>query len=318
MGEFRMDFSSKEKNFISAVVYVHNDENRIEKFIRMIDKELNSNFQKYEIIFVNDCSSDGTVEVIKKYTEQFNLSAVSVLNMSYYQGVELAMNAGVDLAIGDFVYEFDSTVMDYNSEIIMTIYRESLKGNDIVSASCKGNMKLSSKLFYSIFNRYSNVQYALETETFRILSRRAINRVHSISKTIPYRKAVYANCGLNVKNIKYDKSSNDDASIKSSGSEKRKLATDALVLYTDIAYRFTSTLTILMMLITIIVGIYTVVIFIGGTPIAGWTTLMLFLAFGFFGLFSILSMVLKYLSVLLDLTFKKKKYVFESIEKITK
>ena len=45
---------------------------------------------------------------------------------------------------------------------------------------------------------------------------------------------------------------------------------------------------------------------------------MLFLGFGFFGMFAILTMVLKYLSILVDLTFKRQKYVFESIEKISK
>ena len=64
--------------------------------------------------------------------------------------------------------------------------------------------------------------------------------------------------------------------------------------------------------------IYTVVIYLSGSPVAGWTTTMLFLGFGFFGMFAILTLILKYLSILVDLTFKRQKYVFESIEKISK
>ena len=45
------------------------------------------------------------------------------------------MNAGVDLAIGDFVFEFDTVCMDYKTELLMQVYRRSLEGFDIVSAS---------------------------------------------------------------------------------------------------------------------------------------------------------------------------------------
>lgn len=43
----------------------------------------------------------------------------------------------------------------------------------------------------------------MSTESFRVLSRRVINRIDSMNKTIPYRKVVYANCGLKTDNIKY-------------------------------------------------------------------------------------------------------------------
>lgn len=311
--------NSKENNFISAVVYVHNNEGQIEKFIQMLSQLLDNNFLKYEIIMVNDCSSDKTVEKIKEFAERLRNSVVSILNMSYYQGLELSMNAGVDLAIGDFVFEFDCVDVDYSEDVIMQIYYESLKGFDIVSASANRKLKLTSAIFYKLFNKYSNIQYTLETEAFRILSRRAVNRVHSMSKTIPYRKAVYANCGLDIKTLKYvSVREYKQPTSKESRKMKRELATNSLVLYTDLAYRFTSIMTMLMIVVTIAVGVYTVTIFLTGHPIAGWTTLMLFLAFGFFGLFAILSMILKYLVVILNLTFKKQKYVFESIDKISK
>lgn len=316
-----MASKAKEKNFASVVVYIHNNEKQVEAFVKTIFKVFDANFLKYEVIFVDDSSEDNSIEQIKKYTncEQHN-SVISILNMSYYQGLELSMNAGVDLAIGDFVFEFDNINIDYPEEMIMNVYNEALTGFDIVSASSDGNKRIISSIFYNIFNKYSNIQYALETESFRVLSRRAINRVHSQSKTIPYRKAVYANCGLELKSLKYSPTKNDNKHEKSKliNKSNKTIAINAIVLYTDIAYRFTSIMTMVMMLITIVVGIYTIAIFITGNPIAGWTTLMLFLAFGFFGLFTILSMILKYLSVILDLSFKKQKYVFESIEKITK
>ena len=123
---------NKEKNFISAVIYVHNAEKRIEKFLRTVLEVLEENFEHSEIICVNDNSQDNSVDVIKKVSQDATISSVSVLNMSYFHGLEMSMNAGMDLTIGDFVFEFDSTVLDFDKEEIMEVYRRSLKGYDIV------------------------------------------------------------------------------------------------------------------------------------------------------------------------------------------
>ena len=53
-------------------------------------------------------------------------------------------------------------------------------------------------------------------------------------------------------------------------------------------------------------------------PVAGWTTTILFLSVVFFGLFAILTVIIKYLQIIVDLVFKRKHYSFESIEKLTK
>jgi len=316
---FAYDNLNKEKNFASAVVYVHDNENSIKVFIKNLNDVLKENFAKYEIIFINDASTDNSTGEIKEYADMIQNAVISILNMSYYQGLELSMNAGVDLSIGDFVYEFDTVEIDYDMKVIMEIYDQSLKGYDIVSASSRSKQKVSSSLFYWIFNKYAHNQYMLGTESFRILSRRAINRVHAMSKTIPYRKAVYANCGLKIDMVKYD--STKTVLYEKSKNKlrmKQEVAVDSLILFTTLAYKFAIAMTILMMLITVIAAIYAVVIFILGSPIAGWTTTILFLAFSFFGLFAILAIIIKFLSILVNLVFKKQKYVFESIEKISK
>ena len=66
------------------------------------------------------------------------------------------------------------------------------------------------------------------------------------------------------------------------------------------------------------VVIYTISIFMTKQPVAGWTTMMLLLSIGLFGIFSILAIIIRYLSIIIELIFKKQKYMIESIEKITK
>ncbi|MDP4118454.1 MAG: glycosyltransferase [Bacillota bacterium] len=309
----------KENNFISAVIYIHNNEKQISEFLKKTHSVLEENFKHYEIICVDDYCMDGSVDCIRKFANTINQSVISIIHMSYYQGRELSMNAGIDLAIGDFVLEFDTVMMDYEPDLVMQVYFKSLEGFDVVNAVPKGKCKKSSKLFYAIFNRFSNPQYILTTESFRITSRRVINRVHAASKTIPYRKALYSKSGLKQARIDYKPVvSLCERDTTESKKVKKELAMDSIILFTDVAYRFSIVMSVLMMLSTILVGVYTMVIFLSGTPQAGWTTTMFFLSFCFFGVFVVLSIMLKYLSLIVNLIFKKSKYIFESIEKISK
>ena len=300
----------KEKTFISAVVYFHNDTASAIQFLEQIDSELSSSFENYEYVLVNDACADDTIERIKIWSQGIE-APVTILHMSLYHGVEDAMNAGIDAAIGDFVYEFDSTQMPYNKELIIEAYRKSISGNDIVCV-CPDQVNVDSRLFYRIFNANSRSAYIIQTDAFRIVSRRAINRVHSSHVYMPYRKAAYASCGLRIFTLSFS------GNVSNNQRSKISLAVDSLALYTNVGYKISIWITLFMMLVSVIELVYTVVIYFIGKPIAGWTTTMIVISFGFLGLFFILSIVIKYLSINLDMTFRKQKYLIESVEKIQK
>lgn len=310
---------NREKNFISAVVYVHNAENRIEPFLNAIIMTLEENFEHSEIICVNDCSDDSSVQAIKRCSEKAVNTSVSLINMSFFHGLELAMDAGMDLAIGDFVYEFDNTYLDFDPEMIMKVYRHSLTGYDIVSASPDKKEKLSSRLFYKVFDRFSELSYKMTTESFRILSRRVINRISSMNKAIPYRKAIYAGSGLKTDNLKYEvKAMRQDKADPRENRYRASLAVDTLILFTELGYRFAFWMTSAMMLISVFMIFYTLIVYFIGHPIEGWTTTVMFLSVAFLGLFGILTIIVKYLQIIVDMVFKRKHYNYESIEKLTK
>lgn len=312
---------NKEKNFMSAVIYVHNAEKNIAEFLQTVIRIMEDNFEHSEIICINDSSDDSSLVKIREISKLAKMTNVSVLNMSYFHGIELAMNAGVDLAIGDFVLEFDTPVFDFDPEEVMHVYLRALEGYDIVSASPDRGQKFSSKLFYFIFDKFTDLSYKMYTESFRVLSRRVINRISSMNKTIPYRKAVYANCGLRTDNIVYRSSSSGELSREKISREERKyrsrLAIDTLILFTEVGYRFSMMMTVMMILTALGMALYSVVIYVTGTPVEGWTTMILFLAFSFFGLFGILTIIIKYLQILVDLVFRRKRYSYEGIEKLT-
>ena len=311
--------NNKEKNFVSAVIYVRNNAAEIAPFVKAVALVLEENFEKSEIICVNDFSGDESVRIIKDLSGEIKSTCISILNMSYFHGVEVAMTAGVDLAIGDFVFEFDSAVLDFNPDEIMKVYRKSLEGFDIVSASPDKTRRASSRFFYSIFNRFANLNYKMTSERFRILSRRVINRIASMNRAVPYRKPVYAACGLKTANLTYAVTAkvreNEDFFIK---KYRRTLAGDSFIIFTDLGYRVSMLITSLMLFFTIGVGAYSLAFKFLKNPVPGWTSTILVLSVSMFFVFAVLTIVLKYLQILVNLVFKKAQYSFESIEKLTK
>ena len=307
--------NSKEKNFVSIVAYVHNNENEIADFFSRIHAIVDNNFDNYEFIFVNDNSYDQSIKELKEVHKTCFVKSVNIIHMSVFQGIEMCMNAGVDLAVGDFVFEFDNLTIDYPETLVMDVYKKSLEGLDIVGASPEKQGPLTSRLFYALFNKYAFSRYKIRTERFRILSRRAINRVKSLSQTIPYRKAIYANSGLKYETLIFQ-------SLKRYASKhpkkyKQDLAIDTLILFTNIGYRFSIILSVSLLFFTFFAILYTLIVYFGmNKPVEGWTTTMLLLSTGFSGVFVILSILIKYLSILVNLVFDKKRYLIESVEKL--
>lgn len=302
----------KEKNFVSAVVYLRDEEKTAVPFLSELDAQLSAHFDQYEIVAVNDSSRDDTVNLVRDYAKANLNKPLTIVHMSLQQGLELCMNAGLDMAIGDFVYEFDSTVMQYDSGLIWQAYQKALEGNDVVSV-CPSRSKGSSKLFYKVFNAFHRSPYKLHTEAFHLVSRRAINRVHAVSGDLPYRKAAYAASGLRVAEITFE------GTAASQQNQRFGLAVDSLALYTDAGYKISLGVACFMMVLTLCELAYTLYMFFGrGGVMEGWTTTMFVLTMGFAGVFAVLAMVLKYLSLLVDLVFKHQKYLVENIEKIQK
>ena len=226
----------KDNNFISAVVYLHNDGARAVEFCRTVAAELDANFKQYELVVVDDACTDDTVKQLRAWGGEQD-APLTILHMSIYHGLEDAMNAGLDAAIGDYVYEFDSTELCYAPTLIMQAYRAALDGSDIVSV-CPRTVRGGSSLFTKVFNAHSQSAYRLRTDAFRLVTRRAINRVHASSTHLPYRKAAYAASGLRMVDLEFD----GQLTVKQKG--RFNLALDSLTLYTNFGFKASVTVTL--------------------------------------------------------------------------
>ena len=308
--------NNKEKNFVSAVVYLYNEGNNILSYVSGLEETLKNNFEKYEIIVVNDASTDNSVELVKSYVSSQDGAKVTLMNMGFHQGLETSIGAGVDLAIGDFVLEIESAEADYNWNVMMEVYRHSLEGYDIVNACGKVGKKITAgSIFYKVMNQYANLQYPLTSGSFRIVSRRAINRIHSLATKIPYRKVAYSNCGLKSDIVQYD-------CIKKINprryANRLELASTSLVLFTDLAFRFVFTIAVLASIITTGLVIYGITTFIMNGLINSWTIIVFFICLALSGILTAICIVIRYLSTLVKLNYLKKDYIFESIDKLQK
>ena len=306
----------KEKNFISAVIYVHNCAGEIRKFMETVEQTIDANFEHGEIICVDDASADDSVSIIREVASAFPRISTTILHLDSFHGTEAAMQGGVGLSIGDFVFEFDNPYALADSADIMKVYFTSRDGTDIVAAVSAENRKASSGLFYRIFNRFADISYPIGSECFRILSRRAINRTYSQNNVIANRKVAYATSGL--KALTVDIEHGPKLHFTREGRRARRaLATDSLLLFTNVGFNISLLLTGIMMTVLVLFAIYALATRIMGLPVEGWTSMVLLVAFGFFGVFGILTLITKYLQLLVKMGVRKKAFTYESIEKIS-
>lgn len=124
----------KEQKFVSVVAYMRNTGDGAAVFLDTVMGACSAMFEKCELVLIDDCSDDGSAEAVREYCRTHSTPyMVSILKTSCPQGLESSMNAGRDIAIGDYVYEFDDMFVDYPADVIEKAYRKCLEGCDIVS-----------------------------------------------------------------------------------------------------------------------------------------------------------------------------------------
>lgn len=311
----------KEKNFISCVIYLHNDGKYVKSFLEKVIGAVQEHFDKYEVICVNDGCTDDTLGQVQNYLEEFGETKVmSLINMSYFQGTEAAMSAGRDLAVGDFLFEFDSCLADFDADMIMKVYYRALEGYDVVAAAPTHQISLSSRLFYALYNWGSHTRGKLRQERFRVVSRRAVNRVSQLNAYIPYRKALYMNCGLKTDTIVYDnKKLNRQSRSREEWGKRGTLALDTIIIFTNVLEKISMFFSIVFLMILLFMFGDLLISYFGDVkPVEGWLSTVGLMSVGFFMLFLMLTLIFKYLSVILNMTFRRQQYVVEGVEKLTR
>jgi dolichol-phosphate mannosyltransferase len=305
----------KEKTFVSAVVYVCNAERIIRDYLLKLHNALGEKFELFEIILVNDFSTDRSAEVIKEAVKQMS-GNVTLLSLAWRHKKELAMLAGTDLAVGDFVYEIETTDPDFTWDIIAKLYDKSVTGYDVVAAYPRKGTKFKSRMFYIFLNRISHLKVDPHTETIRIISRKALNRTLVDRGKVRYRKVLYKHCGFPTTSIEYEPIHRHKRAEDLSFAHKVSLASDVFIVFSNIGVHVAVMFSILFLALSVLIGVYALVTYFTGDVISGWTTTMLFLSLGFSGVFIVTAIIAKYISVILQEQKAGNIYTVESLQKL--
>jgi dolichol-phosphate mannosyltransferase len=298
----------KITQFLSVVLYIYNNEKTIGSFLSSLSSFLYDNFGTFEIICVNDKSNDFSVSLIHDFAKTMvEDNRISIINMSHHQDVEAAMNAGVDLAIGDFIVEFDSVEINLEKTWILEAYQKAISGFDIVTIVPKTTRDFSPIHFN---NLNSERLISVTPDLLRIVSRRALNRIKSLNLYIPFRKTAYAKSGLSSAEIVHEGKT-------ASKKIKFQLFLDVLIHFTRFFERVLSYICFAWFFIVIFIGLYLIISHIYPyLKLKNNTILIILTSFGFLTMAFIFMVVVRYMTIILNILFQKKHYTIESIEKL--
>jgi polyisoprenyl-phosphate glycosyltransferase len=191
---------------LSIVVPVYNEEKSILVFWEAIAPIIVKLALSCEIIFVDDGSSDGTVEIIAGL-QRTNFS-IRLLSFSRNFGKEAALMAGLEASTGDAVIPIDVDLQD-PPELILEFVRLWQSGYEVVYGqrmrrdSDSAAKKSSASLFYWLFNRFSSLPIEPNAGDFRLMTRTAVDATLQLRERNRFMKGIFAWVGFRAVGVPY-------------------------------------------------------------------------------------------------------------------
>ncbi len=283
----------KQHKFVSAVVRCRNAETRIAHFLRAVDAALDEQFDAFEIVVVDDASSDGSIRILKELASSLH-GAVSVIQMAHHHGVEATMVAGLDRAMGDFVFEFEDTYLDFPVEVLRRMYDTAVGGFDIVAA-VPSVVPRRTRIFYHWCNRFSSFDPPLAYERLRVSSRRAIDAMLQQRERVRYRQVLYRLTGYRYARLDYE----PDPQWAHGGPNELRFALDVIFSVTDAGVRVARAFVVIFAVLAVLSIISSIVLGIVTRETVWELILAVVVSVGFCGIFVILAVIGEYVARIL-------------------
>lgn len=190
---------------ISIIIPVFNEERNIPLLYERLIKTLKGITNKYEIIFINDGSTDETLSAIRKIHKKNKL--VKAISFSRNFGHMSAVDAGIKSSKGKKVVLMDADLQD-PPELIEKLYKKSLEGFDIVYAiKAKRQEGLLRnflfKYYYLILNKLSSYQMPEHAGTFSLMDRKIVDILANLDERNKYFSGLRAWAGFSQTGILY-------------------------------------------------------------------------------------------------------------------
>lgn len=268
---------------LSVIVPVLNESEGLLELHRRLAAVLDEQAYDAEILFINDGSTDDSIDVIYRLCKQD--ARVGVVDLSRRFGKELALGAGLDHASGDAVIIIDADLQD-PPEYIPDMVSAWRRGFDVVAMqrvdrSVDSVLKrVSARIFYHLLNWLSPVDIPPGVGDFRLLSRRAVNALTRLRERNRYMKGLYAWVGFSYIELPYKREARHAGDSKWPFAKLLGLAVDGITSFSIAPLRLASYVGLITAFAAFVYGIAIIIkTTLYGDPVAGFPALIVTVTF---------------------------------------
>src|SRR3989344_7145862 len=214
----------------SLILPVFNEANTINTLFKRISKIMDQQRSEYELIFINDGSTDATNQLLTTLHQQYPL--VKIINFSRNFGHQTAVTAGLNYAQGDIIAVLDADLQD--PPAVLPLFFEKIHdGYDVVYAIRKNRKeKKSIRFMYSLFYRLlkivANIDIPLDSGDFCVMRKNVVDAINSLPERNRFVRGLRSWVGYKQIGLAYERNPRYAGKSKYNMSKLMKLAFDGI------------------------------------------------------------------------------------------
>ncbi len=263
---------------VSLIVPVYNEEEAIDFFYEHIQTILTRSDYDFEVLFVDDGSTDGTLACIERLHRRD--PRVRALEFSRNYGKEHALAAGFRAVHGDAAIPMDVDLQD-PPEVVHTFLEKWEKGFDTVIGVRRRRVtdsfakRVSAALFYRFYNVVCGKHLVCNAGDFRLLDRKCITALNALTERVRFTKGMYAWIGFRQSCVEYDRPPRARGTSKWNGWKLWNFALDGITSFSSLPLRIWSYLGGFLALLGFAYALWLVVrTLVQGVDVPGYASLM--------------------------------------------
>ena len=271
--------TGKKPVHLSVVVPAFNEGDNLRPFVIRLAAALAGEPVVWDLIVVDDGSTDDSVEVVRDLNRADRRVGGLVLSRNF--GKELAIAAGLSRASGDVTVILDAD-LQHPPELIPALLGSWRAGSEVVFAQranrdYQGFIRRSySRLFYKLFSRLAGLQLPPGIGDFLLLDRKAADVLRRLGETARFNKGLYGWIGFKVGLIPFSVEERNIGQSRWSLNKLIGFAVDGLVSFSSIPLKFSSIIGVIVSSLAMIYALYIVMITVlQGTDLPGFPSLII-------------------------------------------
>lgn len=269
--------------YLSVVLPCYNESQVIRETHRRLTAVCKTLDQSYEIVVVNDGSTDGTWAELMRLTQEDR--RVVAVNLSRNHGHQLALSAGLHFARGQRVLIMDADLQD-PPELLPEMLRKMDQGLDVVYAQRRsrpgdsGMKRLFCAVFYRLLDKLAEARIPLDTGDFRLISRRVCDLLVAMPERHRFIRGMVSWLGYRQEPVFYDRDARFAGETKYPLRKLIRLAVDGIISSSLKPLAFATVIGSISASIGLLMLVYVLYswLFVGKTP-QGWASLLITVVF---------------------------------------